>query len=151
MLVPCAGYAHDAIAWAQAGHEVVAVDFAPLAVQGAHERAEAQGVDLSVQQADLFRLDDKFEGSFDIIWEQTCLAAIDPGKRGTYFKIMAWSLDPQGKFHGLLWNHGRPGGPPYDISVELIESLVSPHFEVQKWDWVESAIAKREFQCPEGH
>ena len=47
VLVPGAGYGHDAIAWARAGYEVTAVDFAPLAVEGARARAAEQGVSLS--------------------------------------------------------------------------------------------------------
>jgi SAM-dependent methyltransferase len=143
ILVPCAGYAHDAMAWAKAGHEVVAMDFAPLAVQGARERAGTQGIDLTIQQADMFQPDDQLKGTFDIIWEQTCLAAIDPGRRAEYFKIMAASLKPQGKFYGLLWNHGRQGGPPYNISVGLIDSLVAPYFQIDNWEWVDPEVAKR--------
>jgi SAM-dependent methyltransferase len=143
VLVPCAGYAHDAIAWAKGGHEVLAVDFAPLAVKGGREQAASQGVSLSIKQADLFHPDSHLENSFDIVWEQTCLAAIAPGQRSEYFRIMATALKPNGKFFGLLWNHGRPGGPPFDMSVGLINANMAPHFEIFKWDWIDSAIAKR--------
>ncbi len=99
------------MAWAKAGHEVVAMDFAPLAVQGARERAGTQGIDLTIQQADMFQPDDQLKGTFDIIWEQTCLAAIDPGRRAEYFKIMAASLKTTGEILRVVMEPRSPGRP----------------------------------------
>ena len=110
VLVPCAGLGHDAIAWAKAGYQVTAVDFAPLAVAGARQQADALGVALTILQADLFKLPEAFQGAFDIVWEQTCLCALDPSKRMDYLQAMARVLRAGGVFYGLFWNHGRPGG-----------------------------------------
>jgi SAM-dependent methyltransferase len=143
VLVPCAGYGHDAIAWAEAGHEVVAVDFAPRAVEGASEIARTRGIKLTIVQADLFNLKPAYAVAFDIVWEQTCLAALDPERREAYFATMASALRPDGKFYGLLWNHGRSGGPPHDISIDLVQKLAGPVFEILAWDWLDPSVALR--------
>jgi SAM-dependent methyltransferase len=143
VLVPCTGYGHDAIAWASAGHDVVAVDFAPLAVAGAADNAKVRGVTLRIEQADLFNLQPGYAAAFDIIWEQTCLAALDPDRREAYFAVMAWALRPGGDFYGLLWNHGRTGGPPYDMTTQLVEKLAGPVFQLKDWRRVDPSIALR--------
>src|SRR5689334_17318379 len=76
VLVPGAGRGHDAVAWAEAGHEVVAVDFAPMAVAAGRENAAARGLAIEVREADIFALPGDLAGSFDLVWEQTCFCAI---------------------------------------------------------------------------
>ncbi len=143
VLVPCAGYGHDAIAWGEAGHEVVAVDFARLAAEGARAGARAKGVNMEVLQADLFNLEPAYAAAFDIVWEQTCLAALDPDRREAYFSAMARALKPGGEFHGLLWSHGRAGGPPYNITIDMIERLTAGDFNLVEWRWLDPATARR--------
>ncbi len=143
VLVPCAGYGHDAIAWANAGHDAVAVDFAALAVERARDIARTRGANLQIEQADLFNLPSAYAGSFDLVWEQTCLAALDPERREAYFAAMAWALRPGGDFYGLLWNHGRGGGPPYDMNRQLVEGLAGPAFTLKSWQTLAPDIALR--------
>jgi hypothetical protein len=143
VLVPCSGNGHDAIAWAQAGHQVVAVDFAPRAVAGAQDGAARAGVALEILQADLFQIKQEFRGSFDLVWEQTCLAALDPARREGYFETMAAVLGSAGLFIGLLWNHGRVGGPPYDISVDLVRQVATAWFVLENWHWVQNSTPSR--------
>ena len=111
MLVPGAGYGHDAIAWARHGAEVTAVDFAPLAIAGLHERASKAHVHVQAMQADLFALPAELDARFDVVWEQTCLCAIDPARRPEYVSAMARVLVPAGTLYALLWNHGRERRP----------------------------------------
>jgi hypothetical protein len=49
VLVPGAGFGHDAIAWAKAGRDVVAVDFAAQAVEGMRERAGVHLADIETR------------------------------------------------------------------------------------------------------
>lgn len=130
VLVPGAGYGHDAIAWAKAGWEVTAVDFAPLAVEGIKARARDMDLEMQVLEADVLDLPREFDASFDLIWEQTCLCALYPEMRDGYVASMARSIKPSGEFQALFWNHGNEGGPPYDISPDLVDRLFSPAFEV---------------------
>lgn len=130
VLVPGAGYGHDAMAWARAGWAVTAVDFAPLAVEGMQTRAANAGLDMQVLEADVLDLPRALNAAFDLIWEQTCLCALYPEMRDAYVASMARAIKPTGEYQALFWNHGNEGGPPYDISPDLVDRLFTPAFEV---------------------
>lgn len=144
VLVPGAGYGHDAMAWARAGYEVTAVDFAPLAVEGMRDRARAQGVTLEVLQADVLDLPRELNAKFDFIWEQTCLCALYPEMRDAYVASMARSVAPEGRYIGLFWNHGNPGGPPYDMPPDLVERLFGPAFQIDQIEPVPASVSVRD-------
>ena len=143
VLVPGAGRGHDPLAWAEAGHAVVAVDFAPLAVAAARENAAARGVPLEVLEADVLALPPARLGSFDLVWEQTCFCAIPVERRPDYARSMAAALRPGGLLLALLWNHGREGGPPFDVSRAHVEAVFPPLFTVERLDPVADSIAGR--------
>jgi SAM-dependent methyltransferase len=130
VLVPGAGRAHDALAWAEAGHDATAVDFAPLAVAAAREAALARGLPLTVREADIFALPDDLAGAFDVVWEQTCFCAIPPDRRPDYARAMAACLAPGGQLIGLFWAHGREGGPPFDVQRDHIQAILGARFEI---------------------
>ncbi|MDB4991487.1 MAG: thiopurine S-methyltransferase [Myxococcaceae bacterium] len=132
VLVPGAGFGHDAIAWAGAGFDVTAVDFAKLAVIGLRQWAEAAGVTLRALEADIFELPHELEGAFDVVWEQTCLCAIDPARRHEYVQMLERVLVPGGTVYALLWNHQRAGGPPFDLPLASTRALFEPAFEVRE-------------------
>ena len=146
VLVPGAGYGHDALAWALAGYEVTAVDFAPLAVEGMRERARQQGLEMTVLQADVLDLPREMEQRFHRVWEQTCLCALYPEMREGYVASMARVTHPAGQYTGLFWNHGREGGPPYDMPRELIDRLFTPAFEISTYEEVDPAKSSREVE-----
>ena len=132
VLVPGAGRAHDARAWARAGHHVTAVDFAPMAVEEAQRLAADEGVALEVELSDVLNLPSKLRGTFDLVWEQTCLCALPPEHREAYVASMHGALVPSGQLIALLWNHGKEDGPPYDMIPAEVEALFAPHFELEK-------------------
>jgi SAM-dependent methyltransferase len=129
VLVPGAGAGHDALAWARAGHVVTAVDVAPTALVRCRESARKAGLAPTLLVADLFALPQDLRGAFDVVWEQTCFCAIPPTRRPDYARAMADVLRPRGTLHALLWNHGRPGGPPHDVRREDAQRVFAPFFE----------------------
>jgi methyl halide transferase len=143
VLVPGAGRGHDAFAWARAGHRVVALDFAPLAVAEMRERSREQGVFVEVREADVITPPVDLRGDIDLVWEQTCLCALQPEQRRSYLTAMATILRPGGSMVALLWNHGGEGGPPYDMPPVLVEQLVAGLFTIRKRERVESALSVR--------
>ncbi len=143
VLVPGAGRGLDAITWAEAGHEVVAIDFAPLAVASARENAAARGVAVEVLEADIFQLPEALAGTFNRVWEQTCFCAIPVERRADYVRAMAAVLKPGGKLLALLWNHGNEGGPPFDVKREDVEALFPPEFVVERVEAVPDSLAGR--------
>lgn len=145
VFVPGAGYGHDAIAWAEAGFTVLAADFAPLAVEGIRDRAEKAHVALTALESDIFALPSELDTSFDIVWEQTCLCAIDPARRGEYVQTMHRLLKPKGTLYALLWNHQRQGGPPYDLPRAITLALFAPVFDVLRVDTVHGSSRAGEY------
>ena len=128
VLVPGAGFGHDALAWARAGHRVTAVDVAPSACRDLEARAARAGLPLRVLEADLFALPADTRAAHDLVWEQTCLCALPPERREDYVRAVADALREGGRFVGLFWNHGQPNGPPYDMAPHAVRALLERRF-----------------------
>jgi SAM-dependent methyltransferase len=141
-LVPGAGHGHDAVALAAAGHVVTALDIAPSAVRLARETAARARVAVDVRLGDVRHPERDLEARFDAIWEQTCFCALEPEDRGPYVRAMARVLRPGGLYFGLFWNHGRPGGPPYDVTAALARAAFEPCFEILEERPVPSAAPR---------
>lgn len=144
VLVPGAGHGHDAFAWTRAGHQVVALDFAPLAVESMRRRMRESGVGFDALEADVTAPPVELRGAIDLVWEQTCLCALPPDARRPYLEAMATLLRPHGTMIALLWNHGGEGGPPYDMPPVLVERLVTGLFSIRKRERVEPSLARRD-------
>ncbi len=143
VLVPGAGFGHDAFAWARAGHAVTAVDLAPSACAALRARAERAGLTLTVLEADVLALPGSLAGAFDLVWEQTCFCTLPPALRGRYVAAMAAALRPGGSYLGLLWNHGQPGGPPFDVAWPEVRPAFLEHFVERGAEAVADAVPGR--------
>src|SRR5881275_2778433 len=73
--VPGCGTGHDVRAWARAGFDACGVDIAPSAIQLAHDRTAAAGLNARFSIADF--LHDDPPCSFDWVFEHTLFCAID--------------------------------------------------------------------------
>lgn len=144
VLVPGSGGGWDAIALALAGHDVVALDLAPAAHEVGRARAAAQGATLEWATADLLALPAALRGAFDAIWEQTCFCALEPALRNAYADAVAGALRPGGWWVGLLWEHGKEGGPPYSVSEDVLSLHFARHFDVVAVRSVHPPLALRE-------
>ncbi len=142
VLVPGAGRGHDAIAWAVAGHRVTAVDFAPRALEACAALAAAAGVSVEGVVADVLELPESLRGSFDLVWEHTCFCALPPAARERYAGSMAAALAPDGRLVALLWNHGNPDGPPFDVTRDDVRRVFEPRFEVESIEDAPSAPSR---------
>lgn len=130
VFVPGAGRGHDARAFARAGFEVTANDIAPSAVAAGRALDAAEGLAMTWLEDDLFALPAGLDASFDLVWEQTCFCAIPPERRDDYVAVVARLLRPGGLWVGVLWDVGRPGGPPYAITREHVERHFLAAFEL---------------------
>jgi SAM-dependent methyltransferase len=128
-LVPGAGPGHDALAFARAGWATTAVDIAPSACAALRKRAARAGLPVDVLEADVLDLPASLRSRFDVAWEQTCLCALPPESREAYVRVLRDALRPDGLLLALLWNHGQPGGPPYDLPPGLARTLLAPCFD----------------------
>lgn len=127
MLVPCAGRGHDAREFARHGFQVTAIDFSETAVQEMRRLADP-AAPVDIIQHDMFTLPRSMDGTFDYVLQYTCFCAIDPARREDYAGLVARLLKPDGLYIDLAFPlDGRPGGPPFSVSVADITRLFEGH------------------------
>lgn len=142
-LVPGCGRGHDALALAQAGWEVVAIDFAASAVEETRAAALRAGVALTAMKADLFTLSADEVGTFDLWFEHTCFCAIDPEDRARYAEQAAALVRPGGQLVGIFYAHGKTGGPPYDTRPEAVRGAFAANFNLVSLDVTPHSVPRR--------
>lgn len=143
VLVPGCGFGHDVKILAEHGFDVVGVDFAPLAIAGAREVLGATP-SVELRCADIFDLPATDAASFDYIYEYTCFVAIKPARRPEYVQLALDLLKPGGRLIGCFYNHGREGGPPYDVNREQVLELYAPHFRIHTLEITSHSIERRQ-------
>ncbi|MEB3196321.1 MAG: methyltransferase domain-containing protein [Candidatus Sericytochromatia bacterium] len=151
VLVPGCGRGHDALALAEAGYTVVAVDFAASALDALRQASAAKGLSVSVHEADLFDLDPARVGQFDLWFEHTCFCAIDPAERSRYVAQAARLLSPDGQLIGVFFTHGEAGGPPFDSRPEEIQRLFAQDFVQHELVTTPHSVPKRRGKETWGH
>lgn len=117
-----AGRGHEAFEAARLGFRVTAFDYAPEATVALRATSQASGVSIDVVQGDVLRLHQTHARQFDAVLEHTCYCAIDPSERDAYVVAVSGALHPGGLLFGLFYNHGRPGGPPFDTTEADVRS-----------------------------
>jgi SAM-dependent methyltransferase len=142
--VPGCGRGHDARLLARHGYQVWAFDFAAPAVAAARAGAEADGLAIAVERRDVFTLADRYPGFFDGVWEYTCFCAIDPGRREEYAHVLWTLLRPGGTLLGCFYPLGEgSGGPPFPVSIEGIQDVLTPHFLIEEAGPPAASVARR--------
>ncbi|HEU4437658.1 MAG TPA: methyltransferase domain-containing protein [Methylomirabilota bacterium] len=131
LAVPGCGRGHDARLLARRGYRVAAFDFAEAAVAEARRLAAADGVDVAVEQRDVFTLARDQAGAFDGVWEYTCFCAIDPGRRAEYADVLHAILRPGGLLLACFYplREGQDG-PPFPVSRDDIARALAGRFTV---------------------
>lgn len=134
VLVPGCGRGHDVLQLASRGFDAVGVDFAPLAIAALKEAAAHAELDVTGRAADIFDLEEDPAGSFDAIWEYTCLVALPPEQRQRYAALAAHLIRPGGRFvHAVFPTHRPPEAhrPPWPITPDEVVALFGDRwFEV---------------------
>ncbi len=129
VLVPGCGHGHEVAELIRAGCEVTAVDIAAQPVMRLKAQLSALGLSADVVQADLLHWQPA--EPFDVIYEQTCLCAIEPDYWTDYEQRLASWLLPGSHLLALFMQTGQAGGPPYDCPVPDMRTLFDP----ARWQW----------------
>jgi SAM-dependent methyltransferase len=136
VLIPGCGAGHEVLGFAQHGLRVVAIDYAPAALQATRERLAQAGLTAQLVQADLF--DWRPDALFDLVWDQACLCALHPDRWVGYASRLAQWLRPGGTLALLAVQVERDGlrtglvqGPPYHCDINAVRAL----FPAPRWSW----------------
>jgi SAM-dependent methyltransferase len=125
VLIPGCGSGYELRAFAEAGHDVLAVDFAPAAV----ERAQKILGTLSehVRLADFF--ESGFGAPFDLVYERAFLCSLPRPLRPRYVQRTLELLAPQGRIVGFFFFEDGERGPPFGLKSGELEALFAGRFE----------------------
>ncbi len=140
VLVPGCGYGHDVRAIAATADEVVGLDIAPSAIEGAKKHPVVGGERYAV--GDLFALPAKMRDSFDWVFEHTCFCAIPIERRADYVESVASALLPGGRLLAIFYMNPDmdPGekGPPFGATREELKSCFGKAFKLVA-EWIPEA------------
>jgi len=125
VLLPGCGTAYEARAFAERGHDVLAIDFSVLAL----ERAGALLGEWSrvLRHADFFG--DDLGAPFDLVYERAFLCALPRPHWPRWAARVAEMVRPGGRVIGFFFRSDDERGPPFGLKAGEIESLLSPAFE----------------------
>lgn len=138
------GKGHDAVFLAQRGLGVTAVDFAPTAIASTMTLASSNQVQVKGLVENVFDLSTSHPQRFDYLFEHTCFCAIAPERRQDYVQLATTILQPQGILFGIFFTHGRAGGPPFGVTVEMLRDLFMPHFDILSLTAIACSTPKRQ-------
>ncbi len=128
---------------ARHGADVVAIDFAPEALEEARALAQQEEVRVDFRQRDLFALRADAD-RYQLVVEHCCFCAIDPARRPEYVDVVADVLVDGGEFVGLLRTRcPRPDGPPFAVDAREVERLFAPRFVLTHTSVPDDSIAPR--------
>jgi len=136
------GSGNDAAYFAEHGHFVTAVDISPEAIKRAKEKYQNLP-NLKFVQADVFKLPEEFNESFDLVFEHTCYCAIDPQKRNDLVKTWRRLLHTEGHLLGVFFTMEKTGKPPFGGSEWEIRERLKKGFQFIFWSRWQKSIERR--------
>jgi SAM-dependent methyltransferase len=127
ILLPGCGSAHELRCLADAGAEVLGIDFSSEAVERAKENAGPLAA--RILFADFFEFDPGPE-AFDLVYERAFLCALPRKLWASYAVRMAELLGPGKRLAGLFFYGDNPRGPPFGTNPEELHGLLDRGFEL---------------------
>lgn len=147
-LVPGCGSGYDALALARVFDEVVGLDLAAGAIDRMETLRAERGVEADRVRgikADFFEFEP--EEPFDLIYDYTFLCAIEPERRQEWARRMDELLAEDGEIVTLIFpvvDKPADEGPPYAMSPELVQELLTREFRAVELSEVEESNEGRE-------
>ena len=136
VLVPGCGSGYEVALFAEAGMDVVAIDFS----EGAIRRAQAT----VPEHADRFVLADFFAfdaaDGFDVMYERAFLCALPRRLWPDYATRTARIIRPGGRIAGFWFFDDNERGPPFGISAPALDALLGEAFARTEDQPVEDSI-----------
>lgn len=142
ILIPGCGLGHEAVAFAERGFSVVAMDLSEKVVALAKERVDSQ-LPITYRSGNICQAEPESLGYFDAIFEQTCYCAIDPRDRPAYVKATHSLLRKGGILFGVFYQADHGSYPPWPISKEEVRADFSPFFNIHTLERAQNSIESR--------
>ena len=127
------GNGYDAVEFSKYENDVYAVDFAAQALQNLKELSNKNNLNINLVNQDIFDLNKNYSHFFDLVFEYTCFCAIDPVRRKEYFDLVYGILKGDGLLFAIFIPLDKEidrDGPPFGVSLEEIEVLISNKFKI---------------------
>lgn len=124
VLLPGCGSGYEVAAFAGHGHDVVAIEFSDAAIEAA--AAHLGPLAHLVKKADYFSFD---AAPFDLVYERAFLCAL-PREIWPRWAARLGELvvRPGGALAGFFYFDDNRRGPPFGISQQRLDALLSPRF-----------------------
>jgi len=125
VLIAGCGSAYELALMLEAGWDVTAIDFSPVAVARAKSLA-GQSAD-RILQADFF--DYAPPRPLDLVYEQAFLCALPRARWPAVAQRWASLLAPGALLAGYFYFDNVAKGPPFGIARAQLDALLAPHFD----------------------
>lgn len=143
ILILGCGDSHDAAFFAQSGHKVTAVDISQHAIERS-KKLYGHLDNITWLQSDIFKLPQSFDGAFDLVYEYTCLCAINPLLRNQLVSIWSRALHDQGQLMATFFCMHKRDGPPFGGSEWEFRELLKKRFQPLLWNRWRKSIPRRQ-------
>jgi len=127
VLVPGCGTGYEVRAFAERGHEVLAIDFSDAALDAA--RRELGELANLVRKDDFFSLQEK---PFDVVYERAFLCALPRSLWTDWARRTAELVRPGGELAGFFYFDDNERGPPFGIAAAQLNSLLRGNFQLSE-------------------
>jgi Thiopurine S-methyltransferase (TPMT) len=127
ILVPGCGSGYEVKAFQDAGLNVTAIDFAPVAVDRTQRLAGSTGA--TILLGDFFTHDFPLR-HFDIVYERTFLCSLPPSRWQSYSERMAALLKTNGRLIGIFLYGNESEPPPYPLTTSIARELFVENFQL---------------------
>jgi SAM-dependent methyltransferase len=125
VLIPGCGTGYEVRAFAERGHDVLAIDFSDAALDAA--RRELGKLASLVRKDDFFSLQ---EEPFDVVYERAFLCALPRSLWTEWARRTAELVRPGGELAGFFYIDDNERGPPFGIARQELNSLLREDFRV---------------------
>jgi SAM-dependent methyltransferase len=126
VLVPGCGAGYEVRAFAQAGHDVLGIEFSDAAIEAA---SRALGpLAQRVSKADYFAFE---TAPFDVVYERAFLCALPRRLWARWAERTAALVRPGGALAGFFFFDHNDRGPPFGVSPERLDELLRPSFVLE--------------------
>jgi SAM-dependent methyltransferase len=127
VLIPGCGTGYEVRAFAERGHDVLAIDFSDAALDAA--RRELGKLANRVRKGDFFSLQAE---PFDVVYERAFLCALPRSLWTEWARRTAELVRPGGELAGFFYLDDNERGPPFGIAPSQLNSLLTTNFRLSE-------------------